>query len=162
MRTQTQQYLEKFLNKHKKLIKCLDVGSMEAGGGAIRHLFQGREYIGVDMRSGPNVDVVLNGHDLLTKFDAETFDLVTCFDTFEHDDAFWLTLEQMKAVLKKGGWLIIGCPSRYCPEHDYPSDYWRFMPKSMKLMLEGFKKIKVIIDMNENFEDEVFGWGKKV
>lgn len=164
MRTQTQEYLKTFLDKHPEIINCLDVGSMEAGGGSIRQLFEGRYYLGVDMRKGDNVDLILNAHELETKLEPETFDLVTCFDTFEHDDAFWITLEQMRKVLKKGGWMMIGVPSRFCPEHDHPHDYWRFMPQCMNLFFESFEHLEIKVDRDNpnNFaDDEIYGWGQK-
>lgn len=164
MRSQTRDYLKKLLDNHPEIHTCLDVGSMEAGGGRIRDLFEGKEYLGIDMRNGDGVDRVINAHDLSLYFPEESFDLVTCFDTFEHDTAFWLTLAEMKRVVKKGGWMMIGVPSRYCPEHNHPGDYWRFMPQSMKLFFEGFTNFDMILDMdgnNANMEDEVYGWGQK-
>lgn len=162
MRGQTHEYLKKFLeNKAPK--RVLDVGSMDVSGN-IKSLFNGVEYVGVDMRSGQNVDIICNGHNLVRKFGKESFDLVVCVDTFEHDDAFWLTLDQIKKVLKKDGWMFLGVPSRRCPEHDHPHDYWRFMPQSMDLFFEEFKNYEKIVDREPatiEFEDEVYGWGQK-
>lgn len=95
MRHQTREYLDKFLESHK-VSTVLDVGSYATENGAhVKDIFErhGVAYTGCDMREGDNVDVVVNGHELTKVFDKESFDLVTCFDTFEHDDAWWLTLE---------------------------------------------------------------------
>jgi len=56
--------------------------------------------IGIDMRPGACVDIQMNAHDLLTKFEPNTFDCVICFDTLEHDDKFWLTVDNMKKSYK--------------------------------------------------------------
>ena len=161
MRHQSREYLAEFL-KDKSFKKVLEVGSLDVNG-IVKDLFvNGEEYTGSDMRPGGNVDVVVNGHELDTRFDPESFDLVICFDTLEHDDAFWLTVEQMRKVLKPGGWLMIGVPSRYCPEHDHPHDYWRFMPQMMKdVFLKDYLLIETKVDKNGEFEDEVYGWGQK-
>ena len=144
--------------------KVLDVGSCDINGN-IRHLFNKKtEYIGVDMRRGDNVDVVINGHNLLTRFKEEEFDLVVSFDTFEHDGAFWLTLEQMKKVLKPGGWIVLGFPGRNCPEHDHLRDYWRFMPQSIDILLLGYEDVEVVAQLDdpshEKF-DEIYCMGRK-
>lgn len=165
MRTQTREYFAKFLETHSKLKSTmLDVGSLSTQPGAhIKDiaLKYNMDYLGVDMRKGDNVDIILNGHDLST-IDRQ-YDLVVSFDTFEHDDAFWLTLEEMKKVLKPGGWMMIGFPSRYCPQHDHPQDYWRFMPHAMEVMFRGFEDFEMIVDKNpeSEMEDEIYGWGRK-
>ena len=163
MRAQTREYLERFLKEHKGIKKILDIGSYEAGGGNIRDIVADYDYLGIDMREGPGVDRVINGHDLKEHFKEGEFDLVLCFDTFEHDDAWWETLENMKWVTKKGGWMMIGAPSRHCPEHDHPHDFWRFMPQAFNVWFKDFKNAEVIVDKNEQsqMEDEVYGWGQK-
>lgn len=162
MRYQSRECLQKILDKYGPFKKVLEVGSMHVNG-VLRDMF-GDEYLGVDMRSGGNVDQVVNGHDLLTTFGKEQFDLVFCFDTMEHDDMFWVTMENMKGVLKTGGWLVIGVPGRNCPEHDHPNDYWRFMPQGISWMMDGLIDVELDVqvdDPNHKFEDEIYAWGKK-
>jgi len=161
MRGQTTDYLLKLLDTFNPT-KVLDIGSLDING-SVRKLFK-HEYVGVDMRKGGNVDVVLNGHDLLTKFKEEEFDLVCSFDTFEHDDAFWVTLDQMKKVLKPGGWIVLGFPGRNCEEHDHPSDYWRFMPGSAKIMLGDYEEFSFEVQYDDplhKWEDAIYCMGRK-
>lgn len=162
MRHQSQEFLETFHERHPEKKTVLEVGSLDVNGNIQGHC-RGWDwpYLGTDMREGPNVDEVVNGHELKKHFGDRQFDLVICFDTFEHDDAFWLTLEQMKAVLKPGGYLMLGFPSRYCPEHDHPHDYWRFMPQSMPLMFDGYEDFIMQVDKNGETEDEIYGYGRK-
>lgn len=165
MRHQTREIAEKLIKEYGPFEKVLDVGSLASSGGTLKDLFEKTDYKGIDMRDGENVDIVVNGHNLHDVFDDETFDLVICVDTFEHDDAFWLTLEQCKRVLKKGGILFLGVPARFHPEHNHPNDYWRFMPQSMELMLDGLEVLGIDVqkDNPEHFaEDEIYGWGKKI
>mgnify|MGYP001591398156 FL=1 len=151
--------------------KMLDVGSLNVNGdsGTIKEFVpKDCEYMGIDMREGKNVDVVLNGHDLYAYFKEPIFDLITCFDTLEHDDKFWLTVENMREVLVPGGWLIIGVPSRYTPLHEHPSDYWRFMePAFHNIFFKDFEDvfIKVFYPIEDKdtqkFENSIYGWGRK-
>jgi SAM-dependent methyltransferase len=164
MRTQTREYLQKFLETHK-VKSVLDVGSLNVTG-EIRDLFKdGIEFVGLDMRGKAgegNVDIVGNAHDIKDIFPDKKFDLVCCFDTMEHDDKFWETVENLRWVTKPGGWLFIGVPSRFCPEHDHPHDFWRFMPQAMGLFLEGYENIETVVDKGDNGqEDEVYGYGQK-
>lgn len=160
MRHQSREYLQKFLETHGPFEKVLEVGSLDVNGN-IKDLFKSG-YWGVDMRDGGNVNQVLNGHDLVKEFGVEKFDLVICFDTFEHDDMFWETLDNMRGVLKPNGWMMIGVPSVHCPEHDHPHDYWRFMPQSMIEFFRDFKDVETKIDCDSTTEaDEIYGWGQK-
>lgn len=49
------------------------------------------------------------------EYDDETFDCVVSFMMLEHDPEFWMSLSEMRRVLKKGGLMIIGIPG-YVPE----------------------------------------------
>lgn len=50
-----------------------------------------------------------NGNDL-SRFADGSFDVVVSNATLEHDPRFWLTLSEMRRVLKPGGLLLIGVP----------------------------------------------------
>jgi SAM-dependent methyltransferase len=111
--------------------RVLEIGALDVNG-QVRDLFPDAAlYIGVDVVAGRNVDVVLNGHDLLSHFGLCAFDLVLCLETLEHDPAFWLTLQEIRAVLKPGGLACISVPGNGFPEHHKP-DHWRFLPDSQQ------------------------------
>lgn len=113
-------------------LSTLEVGSLDVNGN-VRWSFTG-PYIGIDFRDGPNVDKVMNAHNL--EFDNESFDVVVSTEMIEHDSAFWISLAEMGRVLKKGGFLIITTRGNGFPEHGFPEDYWRFMPNSAKLLTD--------------------------
>lgn len=118
--------------------KTLEVGSFDVNGN-VRGLFS--DYTGVDIMAGKNVDIVASGHDL--PFEDASFDLVLCLNTLEHDDCFWLTLAEMKRVLKTGGILFIEVPNyEYRTIHNFPADYYRFSEEALRKMLDGFSEIK--------------------
>lgn len=107
-------------------LDVLEVGALDENG-SVRGLFSG-PYIGVDMRDGPGVDQVMDGHDL--KFAARRFDVVVCTEVLEHDEAFWLTLAEIGRVLRPGGHLLLTTRGNGFQLHEFPSDYWRFMPST--------------------------------
>lgn len=114
--------------------RVLEVGSYDENG-SIRDCF-GPDYIGVDMRDGPGVDLTMNGHDLGVFFDASSFDVVVSTETLEHDSHFWSTLAQIGRVLRPGGTLLLTMRGNGFPHHAYPSDYWRFMPDCATTLLD--------------------------
>lgn len=166
----TFEFIKKFFDEHPDFVgkKVLDVGSLDINGNP-RTEFENRgyKYIGSDMQSGPNVDVVVNGHDLSTQF-SEEFDIVFCVDTLEHDDAFWLTMEEVWKVLRPGGYLILGMPGRAHYEHRHPYDYWRFMNDAYtQVFFKNYVDVYTQIyyhdlnHLNQNIENEIYGWGQK-
>lgn len=163
MRNQSARFMEKVIADHGPFNDVLEVGSADVNGN-VRNLFEGCNYIGTDMQAGNNVDIVVNGHDLKEHFKDKEFDLVFSFDTFEHDDKFWETMEQMKQVTKPGGWIVIGAPGRNCPLHEHPGDYWRFMPQGIQSLMEGLAEVEIDAQHDEagrEPEDEIYAKGRK-
>lgn len=115
---------------------CLDVGSLDVCG-SVADLFT--DYTGVDMRSGKNVNKVMNSHRLL--FDGESFEVVCCLDMLEHDDQPFETVEEIYRVLKPRGFAIVTVPYIGHEKHDHPNDYWRFTAEAVKVL---FKKFTVV------------------
>jgi len=117
----------------------LEVGSYQVGGqediADLRALFPGREYVGIDMRPGPGVDRV-EDVEALTLPNASV-GTVLALSTFEHVPHFWRGLDEVRRVLRPGGALLIACPF-YFHVHDYPSDFWRFTPAALELLLEDY------------------------
>lgn len=119
-------FVRDFYNKHGPFEKVLDVGSYDVNG-SVRKVISGyKEFVGIDMREGPGVDLVLNGHDISRAWDKPYFDFVTCCETLEHDVNFWETVRNIRDMLKPGGWLLVTTPSINFFRHDFPSDYYRF------------------------------------
>lgn len=165
MRHQTRSFVAKFLENHGPFSKALDVGSRSVSGDIREVLTKINSYKGLDMIDGDNVNIVMNAHDIKEKMEADSYDLIFCFDTFEHDSAFWITLENIKYILKPGGYLLLGAPGRNCPFHEHPSDYWRFMkPSFVDVFFEDMEDVFIDEqrdDENHPLEDEIYGWGRK-
>lgn len=162
----TRKFVERFKEEHPEIRgRVLDVGSLDVNGN-IKDLFADPwEYVGTDMREGSNVDIIVNGHDLVKKFGKNSFDVVVCFDMLEHDDKPWVTVKNMRTVLKRGGWLLLGGPSLNHPRHNHPQDYWRFFREAFVSFLKGFKHVVAEEEIygggDEGRPDQVFGWGQK-
>ena len=119
--------------------RVLDVGSLNVNGSAkdVYHNFN--EYIGIDIREGKGVDMIMNGHSLVHKFGKNSFDVVVCMNMLEHDDKFWLTMKAMDGVLKKGGYYVLCVPTFGFPIHRHPKDYWRMNEEAVReVVLDGY------------------------
>ena len=166
---QVQEFVEDFWEEHGPLKKVLDVGSLDVSKtGTIRDFIPGhKKYVGLDMRKGKNVDIVMNAHDMSKKWKRPIFGLVTCVDTLEHDLEFWRTVKNMRSVLKPGGWLLITVPSLAHPRHNHPSDYYRFFETVFnEVFFEGYEDVHVKTmawgkAASENSPDEILGYGRK-
>jgi SAM-dependent methyltransferase len=101
----------------------------------LRSLFPGKEYLGIDMRPGPGVDLVADV-EKLPQADG-TVGTVLALETFEHVPHFWRGFEEVRRVLRPDGVLLTASPF-YFHIHSYPHDYWRFTPDALKLLLDDY------------------------
>jgi SAM-dependent methyltransferase len=117
----------------------VEVGSYQVEGqedlADVRSLFPGRDFLGIDLRDGPGVDKV-DDVESLSLPDASV-GTVVALSTFEHVRHFWRGFDEIYRVLRPDGALFISCPF-YVHIHDHPSDYWRFTPEALKVLLEAY------------------------
>jgi SAM-dependent methyltransferase len=117
----------------------LEVGSYQVSGqealADVRPLFPGREYVGLDMRPGPGVDLVADVERL--PLPDASVGTVLALNTFEHVRRFWVALDEVRRVLRPDGALLLSCPF-FFHVHNYPSDYWRFTPGALASLLEDY------------------------
>ena len=126
----------------------------------------------VDMPSEDGITAVTgNANDMRNVFKDNLFDLVVCSATLEHDKRFWLTLGEMKRVLRPGGLLIISVPG-YVKDSErdqgrathtyrvhYRFDYYRFSEQAVReVFFEGMRRVRVKPVM---FPPRIFGHGYK-
>src|SRR5262249_57577318 len=97
--------------------------------------FPGRDYTGVDARSGPGVDLVADV-ECLPHADG-SIGTVLALNTFEHVPRFWKGFAEIARVLRPDGALLVSCPF-FFHIHNYPGDYWRFTPMALDLLLEDY------------------------
>lgn len=129
----------------------LEIGSLNINGTA-KDYFKAESWLGVDMIDGKDVDLVMNAHDLLEELREKTYDTVVCMNTLEHDNKFWITLENINKLLKKGGLFIFAQPTLGFPIHNHPDDYWRLTRSALEqVIFEGYE----ILDIEEVYSKKV-------
>lgn len=136
-----------FINKyasvlHKDCISVVDVGSKDINGND-RALFPGPKYsyVGCDIVSGPNVDIVLNGEDDWQ--DIGQFDIVITSSTIEHVRDIYKFVRNLASLAKPGGLVYVHAPA-LAGCHSYPVDCWRIMPDGMRFLLEVVAKLDIV------------------
>ena len=153
-------WIREKISQHHLSGDVLEVGSMDVNG-SVRSLFTDTtRYVGVYFREGAGVDIVMNCHSL--KFKDHEFSVVVSTEMIEHDEAFWLSIQEMGRVLKPGGHLMITSRGNGFGQHGYPDDYWRFMPSSFPslIRLAGCEVIESIDDP-EPGHPGLFAMGRK-
>ena len=120
--------------------KVLEIGSWIAPGQEaiqcrdhVSKLENVIEYVGLDMREGPGVDVVCDAKN--TSYPDNTWDVIICLDTLEHVDWPRDLVREAARILKKGGHLFLASVMNF-PIHDYPCDYYRYTPAAITLLLQ--------------------------
>ncbi|MBU0830139.1 MAG: class I SAM-dependent methyltransferase [Gammaproteobacteria bacterium] len=112
----------------------VEIGARARSGITRRHLIPSQhKYLGVDIRDGENVDLVLDAHQLSSKIEAASVDALFCFSVFEHLAMPWKVALEINKVLKVGGVGFIMTHQSW-PVHDAPWDYWRFADQSWKAL----------------------------
>jgi SAM-dependent methyltransferase len=110
----------------------------------------------VELPSDDEITAVKGNANDMSMFKDDTFDLVVCCSTLEHDKRFWLSVAEMKRVLRPGGLLVIGVPGYVKdPERDrgrstltyrvhYRFDYYRFSEQAVReVFFEGMERVRV-------------------
>lgn len=90
----------------------LDCGSQDINGNN-RYLFDGGQYVGIDIGEGPNVDVVSPIH----LFMGEGYDVIISTECFEHDRHYKESLLNIVRMLKPGGLFVFTCATTGRKEH---------------------------------------------
>lgn len=84
-------------------VKVLDIGGRDVNG-TCRPLFPRADYLAVDLRDGPGVDIVA---DVTTWNTRRRFDLVVCTEVLEHCPDWQALVVAAAKFLRRGGRLIL-------------------------------------------------------
>lgn len=134
------EYFKKTLDSNKKL-DILDIGAYDSKGNYnYSNIFNEKKwnYQGLDLKPGNNVDIVVEDPYNWIEIEDNSFDVIISGQAFEPIEFFWLTLEQIKRILKPGGIMCIIVPSTG-PVHRNPYDCWRFTPEGVKAFAKYIK-----------------------
>lgn len=146
-----QYFKDTYLNPNEEL-KILDIGSFDKDGNYNYGLILNEKkwtYHGLDLREGNNIDIIVENPYNWKEVEDESYDLIITGQAFEHIEYFWLTLEEVKRVLKPGGLFFIIVPSTG-PVHKNPYDCYRFNDDAMKAIAKyiNFQ----VIEYGTNFD----------
>lgn len=103
----------------------------------MRCFFAGKKYIGCDLRKGPGVDRIEDIQRL--SFRNSSVHSLLVLETLEHVANPFLAFKEMYRILAPQGLLVISVPFSL-PVHEFPSDYWRFTPYCLDMLLRRFNR----------------------
>lgn len=111
----------------------LDLG---AGRAKYRALIReyGDSYTALDVFEMPGVDVVSSIDQ--TPFAEDSFDTIYCTQVFEHIPKPWLAVEEIKRILKSGGYAIVTVPFLQAYHAD-PDDYFRYTVQGLESLFDS-------------------------
>lgn len=130
--------------------RVLEVGSYDVNG-IVRGLIESwlpAQYVGVDIKEGPGVDLVYDAEKLLDKFPAESFDVVISLELLEHVFNPKMVISNMKRLCKRNGIILLSTRSKGFPFHPSPYDFWRYELSDMARIFSDCE----IIDLEEDFD----------
>jgi hypothetical protein len=122
----------------------VEFGSLQVEEGQpsdLRPLFAGREFIGTDFRPGPGVDRIEDLRQL--SFRDGEIGTALCLDTLEHCADPIAAARELERVVSPAGGICLLSSVMLIGIHSYPSDYWRFTPEGIRLLLDGFDDVDV-------------------
>lgn len=125
-------FIANHFDKLKGIYKVLEVGSFNVNGNCKKFILdRGINYIGIDIREGPDVDLICDITDdiknIEIKLDYEKFDLIICMNVLEHLFEPIKALNNMNHLLRQDGYMMIVTPLVW-DLHDWPHDFYRLNP----------------------------------
>jgi SAM-dependent methyltransferase len=116
----------------------LDIGSNDLGGGP-HLLLKSREYIGVDLGPGKNVDLISGGQDV--ELPSNYFDVVMSSECFEHNPYWRSTLHNMVRMTKPGGLVVFSCAGIGRQEHGTSRSFAEAAPLAIQIGQEYYGNV---------------------
>jgi hypothetical protein len=140
MHENSMKLMQYFKNKHTwQNCSVLDIGACQVKGqkDTYRSLFDDCQYTGMDIVSGPNVDIVG------WKSIYFRYDFVICGQVLEHVEYPWEFLTNLKKYFKHMICIIV---PNTLHEHRYPIDCYRFFPDGMRALFKyaHIKEIEIL------------------
>ena len=131
--------------------RVLECGSLNVNG-TPRLFFDGCEYIGIDWRDGPDVDVVCHAHEYPSD---EYFDVVISTEMLEHDPYWPKSIANMVHVLSVGGHMLLTFGGIDRPVHELDTSpvfgYYSGLSSLTvySAMLNKFRSVRIWDDGND-------------
>ena len=125
-------------------------GSFQPGNMRQTVIDNENKYIGVDIKAGPNVDIVINEKNW-KEIPDNSMKYVISGSCLEHVPAPWKWAELLYKKMKKGGICIIHIPFKIS-DHKSPKDCYRILPDGLEYLFTEhvtFEKIDCGVTTNE-------------
>ncbi len=120
--------------------KVIEVGSYDVNG-SLRYIISALKpalYTGIDLVSGPGVDVVCPAEKAVDMFGKESFDIVVSTCVFEHTEDWRSYVSSLKNLCRTKGTILLVVPSRW-DYHEYPRDFWRISLEDIKEIFSDYQ-----------------------
>jgi SAM-dependent methyltransferase len=120
--------------------KVLEAGTLQSVSGRSTHHRAGfpqlaeNDYVKLDLRPGPDVDVVGDLHALPNDWTGQ-FECFIAIAVWEHLERPWIAAKEVARILAPGGFFLISTHQCF-PIHGYPRDFFRFSREALKLIIE--------------------------
>lgn len=142
----------KFLNYFTN--KCvIEIGSLNING-SVREFFDNCIHVGIDVATGPCVDVVCLGHEY--DMPDGSFDVAISCECFEHDPYHILTFKNMVRLVKSNGIVIFSCATTGRKEHGTRANDPASSPLTIGLGWDYYKNLEEKDFRTEINFDELF------
>ena len=141
-------------------LNILDIGSLDTTGKNFNYksIFDSSDwnYVGLDIIDGANVDILVKNIYNINEIEDGSYDVVISGQFFEHLEFFWVTMSEIKRILKPGGFCCIIAPSGG-PKHGVSEhDCYRFYEDGMAA-LARYADLE-ILHVSTNYSDEAKPW----
>ncbi len=135
--------------------RVIELGSFNVNG-SIRDYFTANDYVGVDWRPGPCVDLVSLTHELA--FPPASFDTVVSASMLEHDPYWKLSLAKMVDLMKPDGLLAVTWGAmRNAPHEFHTAPDGKFHALAAGLVLDCLRTLGLYIHEFQ-YEKTVLGY----
>jgi SAM-dependent methyltransferase len=142
------------LQKHcadleEQQVTVLDIGSLDVNGTYRPLMAPAWDYIGADLRDGPNVDLCMPSEYELP-LAADSVDMIISGQCLEHCRNPFKLVAEAARVLKPGGLMLLVAPFLFF-EHKEPIDCFRFLPDGMRAIFEecGLDTVEAHMDVSQ-------------
>lgn len=114
MHPEAREWVEKFVEEYAPFRRVIEIGSRNVNG-SVRDLFGDSEYVGIDIREGPEVDWVGDAVDYPgPKYLVDC--IVNC-ETLEHARNWRKIIQVSSSWLAADGYMVITCAGPRRPPH---------------------------------------------
>ena len=141
-------------------LNILDIGSLDTTGKNYNYksIFNipNWNYTGLDYEDGDNVDMLVDDIYNIVEIEDNSYDVIISGQLFEHLEFFWITMKEIKRILKPNGYCCIIAPSGG-PKHGVSTfDCYRFYEDGMA-SLARYVDFEVL-HVSTNYNKESHPW----